>query len=629
MMRAKTGEIADLGVSIDRPIRRTIVTALLIIHAGLLMGNLYLNFITCDEIAHVPAGLSHWQTGSFSLDRVNPPLARMLATLPLLVANPKTDYHQLFDTQGIRLEWPVGEDFAAANGARTFELIRLGRLSGIGWSLLGGWLVYLWARELYGDAGGCLALSLWCFDPNVLGFAPVVTPDLPATVAGLWATYAFRKYLQVRRWELAAIAGLAVGVALLIKHTLILLYGILPLMWLLDRTRRSGSGGWRTLRDALIVVIVSLYVLNLGYGFQNSCWALKGYSFASHSFTGYNPNPDDAANDWPIGNRFRGTWLGEFVVPLPADYLSGIDLQRKDFEGRWDSYLNGQWRNRGWWYYYLEAFAIKEPLGFLILILWGLSRAFSRCSGAAHPSEELGLAVAALVYLFVVSSQSGLNHHMRYVLPMFPYLMIGTGKLAYFFRRGQVKAATVVASMATWGIASSVALYPCSLSYFNEAAGGPEGGHAYLVDSNIDWGQDLLRLRDWLRAHPEAQSLHLAYFNSVDAQLLDIDYRLPTLGPRKGQSRDRPEDAAEQGPQPGYYAISVNFLRGMIFRARDGKGNWTPIPRDALGYFRRFKPIARAGYSIYIYHITDSDADDARRRMGLPPLMNAESKGPE
>ena len=98
------------------------------------------------------------------------------------------------------------------------------------------------AQELYGDAGGLLALALWCFDPNILAFAAVVTADVPATVGGLCELTSFRKYLHTRSWEAATVAGAALGVALLTKHTLVLLFGILPMMWLFDRLRNRRSG---------------------------------------------------------------------------------------------------------------------------------------------------------------------------------------------------------------------------------------------------------------------------------------------------------------------------------------------------------------------------------------------------
>ena len=106
----------------------------------------------------------------------------------------------------------------------------------------------------------------------------------------------------------------------------------------------------------------------------------------------------------------------------------------------------------------------------------------------------------AAVVLVLVSSQTGFNHHMRYILPIFPFVFVATGKLAYFFRSDRPWTRLAILALLGWAVFSSLRVYPHSMSYFNELAGGPENGHNYLVDSNIDWGQDLLELRDWVPA---------------------------------------------------------------------------------------------------------------------------------
>jgi hypothetical protein len=158
------------------------------------------------------------------------------------------------------------------------------------------------------------------------------------------------------------------------------------------------------------------------------------------------------------------------------------------------------------------------------------------------------------------------------------------------------------------------------MSYFNEAAGGPGNGGKFLNDSNLDWGQDLLFLKEWLGAHPEARPLGLAYYNYLDPALVGIAYRLPAPGPPLRPPED-PVEAARFGPRPGYYAVSVNYLLGARFLAPDGRGGVRPIlRRSEFAYFNRFTPIARAGYSINIYKISPSEANAVRERLGLPPL---------
>jgi hypothetical protein len=106
------------------------VAALLLVHAGLVLYSSRRNFVTVDEVGHLASGVAHWETGDFSAYRVNPPLVRMLATLPVLAANPVTDYSDFRDVPGLRGEWPLGRQFIKANEARYFDLLCLARLSG-------------------------------------------------------------------------------------------------------------------------------------------------------------------------------------------------------------------------------------------------------------------------------------------------------------------------------------------------------------------------------------------------------------------------------------------------------------------------------------------------------------------
>ena len=596
---------------------RVSIAGLMAIHAGLLFFAVRSNFVVVDEMAHVPAGLANWETGTFALYRVNPPLGRMLASLPLMLSGAKSDYRRIDSSPGVRSEWDVGRDFAKANAPRYVELIMLTRLPGVLWSLIGLGLIAQWAGELYGSNGGLLAGLLWCFDPTVLAFASVVTPDIPSAVAGLGATYAFRRYLQTRLWRHAMLAGILLGVAELTKFTMLLLYAIWPLLWLARiLVQREKIDLGRVVPQAILIVSLSLYVINLGYWFNNTGRLLKDFTFISRSFRGEHEGWESTRK---VGNRFDGTLLGRIPCPLPADFLLGIDAQRKDFESEYPSYLSGTWRTVGWWYYYVYALTVKEPTGTILLVGWGLALTLARRRASAGTYEEWILLAPAVAVLCFVSSQTGFNHHMRYILPMFPFAAVATGKLAWFLGRSR-RVGLAMGLLLTWSVASSVSIAPHWMSYFNEVSGGPARGHDHLLDSNIDWGQDLLSLKRWLNRHPEARPLGLAYFNFLDPKLIGIEYDLPSVAPALPEDR-LPKRAAQFGPRPGWFAISVNYLRGLTFAAPDGQGGTRWIgEHDSLTYFQQFQPIARAGYSIYIYKITVDEAQAARVAMGLPPL---------
>lgn len=510
-------------------------------HAALLLHSLRLHSVTIDESAHVPSGLVHWHTGTYGAYRVNPPLPRMLATLPLLLTDCQwvDELPASYQDPLGRVEWKSNQTFLQFNRERYHDWIFLARLAGIAWSCLGGWLVFRWACDLYGGRGGLLALAVWCFEPNMLAYAALVTPDMPCTVAGLLAMYVFRHYLRSPHWTAAALSGLALGLALLTKFTLL---GLIPVMLLLAvvaprRPADVGPGRFAVMRfgHAGVCLLASLIVVNLGYLFEGSFRRLDRIPFISRTFAGTDAVLEPATGTSEAGNRLRGTWLGRLPSPVPEDWLRGIDVQRRDFEvmqHKRPSYLAGEWRSRGWWYYYLYALGVKLPVGVIVLVLAGLGLALIRHKSSVAWRDELVLYLPALAIIGLVSSQNGFNHHMRYVIPALPFLFIGAGKLAFFLQRVRWIVGGFVLALALWACGRSLRHYPHSLSYFNEVAGGPENGHAHLVDSNIDWGQDLFFFKKWLDEHPEARPIKTALFNSrtLQADVLGFEPEYPPSG---------------------------------------------------------------------------------------------------
>ena len=307
-------------------------------------------------------------------------------------------------------------------------------------------------------------------------------------------------------------------------------------------------------------------------------------------------------------------------MPLPADYVCGIDLQRIDFEEGADGYLRGEWRRGGWWYYYLYGLGVKLPLGTLALVGLATGAALVWRPQGREWVDEACVWFPAVAFLAFVSSQTGINVFFRYAYPVLPFLFIWAGKGVAAVERWGWRGRLLWAVPLGWAIASSLAVYPHSASYFNELAGGPQGGSDHLLDSNVGWGQDLLFLKRWVDQPPEARPLGLVYFGNFDARVAGLEFHLPPRGPRSANLQCAAA-AAEQGPVPGWFAIDVSFVRGMNRRVLDGQGRWTPPePNCDFSYFRRFEPAARAGYSIYVYKITREQANTVRRELGLPEL---------
>ena len=172
------------------------VLLLLTIHLGLVAWNGYGYSPVIDEVAYLPAGISHLQLGRFEAARVLPPLVRMMAALPVLFADPKVDWRGLDDRSGMRSEWVIGPKFVEQNGSRIFWLVTLGRWGCLPFCLLGGLVCFKWASELYGFGSGITALLLWCFSPNILGHGALLTPDIGGAATGVLAGYTFWRWLE-------------------------------------------------------------------------------------------------------------------------------------------------------------------------------------------------------------------------------------------------------------------------------------------------------------------------------------------------------------------------------------------------------------------------------------------------
>ena len=634
--------------------RRAIIGALLSVHALLVLLCSVEDFATYDEIGNLAAGVAYWECGTYYLYNVNPPLTKLLAALPVVLVRPDTSALVCADVPGTRPEWDLGDAFARSNAGRYHAFLVMARLAGLGWSLLGACLVQRWASRLWGDAGGLLALAVWCFEPNIITHAHLLNADLPAAVAALAAALACRRYLHRPSWGTAYVAGIVLGVAQLCKFTLVVLYPIWVVLWVVFRCGAAAEAGQpKTSRlqaaaQLGFLFATCLFVLNLGYEFDGAGKQLGDYPFVSQTFRG-----TDGESTGRSGNRFAGTWLGRLPMPVPEAYLRGIDVQRRDFErpGRY-SYLGGQWRiGGGWWHYYLYAAAVKVPLGlwgiFLLAVAWPWRGRWAvRCRHGWR--DLLILWLPAVAVLTLATSQRSLQSHFRYVLPMFPFLIVFTGRVGALISGGIPSAPrgrltepevrttdgdsrrlsqwgrVIVAGLLIWAAGSYLFVHPYALGYFNELAGGPHGGQRHLLGSNIDWGQDLFRLRRWMDRHPEAGPWKIAYFNRIDPRIIGVEFDLPPPGMSDAKTR---KETAERdfGPHPGSFAISVRLLYGYPASPPDGQGGYRFAPFRSYEYFQQFDPVGKAGYSVFIYRITHDQARAVRVRLGLPPLPSGAS----
>jgi 4-amino-4-deoxy-L-arabinose transferase-like glycosyltransferase len=662
-----------------------VVCGLLFFHYGLAVRSLLLESPTVDEVCHLPAGLTYWQKRTFRLYRLNPPLVKLAAALPVLLAHPVVD--PIYQTPNWRGRDPSQIDFAhqfaALNAARYFELFQLGRLLMPLFSVVGGLAVFAWSRRLYGLLGGLLSLALWTFCPNVLAHARLVTSDLGAAACGVAATYLFWRYLRQPRWEWAAASGIALGFAQLTKFSMLILYGVWPLLWAVRfvlAVPRDGRPAHllRGLAHGVLVVVLSIATIDVGYLFEGVGTPLGDFEFGSRTFTRPVPPGDRRpasrnpllAVTWQFRvNRFRGKLLGGIPVPLPEQFILGFDEQKIETEGiparfwkAWSDgtvdrareipersdeeregypvYLNGEMRRTGWGSFYLLALLYKVPEGtWLLFVLSLVALALVRRS-ASQWADEIILAVPPLAILFSMTFLTDINLGLRYVLPILPYIFVAMGKVApcvlalpaAWRRAGQAAAAGSLALT----VAAALWIHPHYLAYFNWASGGPDRAPARLIDSNLDWGQDLLALQKWYQETIPNERLGLAYFGQINPSIFaargePFSWFLPPPRPGSIRSLARQPAAGLIGPaprlEPGYYAISATLLYGLPWRLYDPAPPdkapeaflgpaWNAWKFDAFGYFRDFKPIMPPiGHSIYVYHLTKQDVAGVERQL--------------
>lgn len=563
-----------------------------------------------DEVGHLPAGCLCVEFGNFDLYEVNPPLVKSVAAIPVVMAEPKYNWSRFSDFPGQRTEWAVGRSFISTNGMKSFTWFAMAR-----WALLTIWLIGTaviarWAWELSGPAGSLAAVFAWCYCPEVMHWSATICPDSAAASMGVLAVWTFRTWLKDGRLPSAVLAGVTAGLAVLTKTTWLLLIPIFPLLALL---RQQLPLRTRALH-LVLMSILALYVINSGYAFTRSFTPLKDYSFFSAALAGRTEDGQlRRRQDTYAGNRFADHWLGRVPVPLPGSFVEGIDLQKWDFEKGKSSFLRGEYKDTGWWYWYLYALLVKTPIGLLLLFPLAAAARFGGRSGVdrGQPTdpcardetarsgdmerdsvpplkrwqEDAIVLLPAVAVLALVSSQTGFTRYLRYILPCYPFAFVWLSRFfspqlnprPWLRRTGWV--------LLFWAAISGLKVFPHTLSYFNEAVGGPLNGPAHLRGASIDWGQDLLRVGEWCRNHPEATPLYVSVDAFFDVDVLGIESEHP---PKLSADSGTPNTPMK--PPPGWYIISINRLHA---------------PHSQINYLHPFEPVERIGYSTFIYHLTE------------------------
>jgi Dolichyl-phosphate-mannose-protein mannosyltransferase len=533
--------------------RRTVAVLglLLLLFAGRLVDTARRKSFTFDEPHYVGTGLYLWHTGDYRWAGVlaaQAPLAFHLGSLGLLA----------LDLHGRQPTPTLGFDLLRAPDVPLGRLHLLARLPFIALAVWGGLLVFLWAREAAGDAAGLVAAFCYTFCPTILANGFEAHSDVTVTVFYLQTLYAFWRWYARPTAPRLALAGLSLGLALAAKLSATLIPPMLGLLLL--GTAVAGrpapgpgplappAGRLRRLAWAagVLGVLVAVAVAVI--------WLAYGGSFRTAAEAG--------EPDWG--------WR------LPAYARAFLFDHQANLGGR-TTYLFGRFSREGWWWFFPVAFAVKTPLGMLALLALAATRHGARRAAGVPPIGPF-LGVAAAVYAYVACFVLQVPLGIRYVLPLYPLMHVFVGTrlagLGASWRRAGALAA------GAWLAAASLWVHPDYLAYFNEAAGGPAGGHRILLESNIDWGQDLTTLARWLQARGNPP-VWLAYFGREDARRYGI--------------RARPLPGC--APVTGLVAISRNVRAGLY---QTGFG---APPPGCFDWLDAYQPIGHAGWSILVYDV--------------------------
>jgi 4-amino-4-deoxy-L-arabinose transferase-like glycosyltransferase len=522
---------------------------------------------TWDEAIEIAGGYRYLKTGEYRYFTEHPPLGKVLSALPLLWLNPA-----LPDEGGRTMtDAEYGSAFLYRNRVPADTMLFAARAMTVGVTLCLGLALAFWTRRAFGAGAALVAVALYSFDPNVLSQGRYTKSGLLLTLAAFLCVTFWTEYLDRGRRRMLAGAGMALGLGLATKFSAVFLIPALVILQALHRKReRLPATAAGLVRPHLLLAGLSAAILVASYAPESR--ALMPRLPQAERREDKLPSLRSRMDQSTLTGRTIA-WVGARLGLRAHNLFIGLGQFAAYNRAGHPAYLLGEISQHGWWYYFPVAFAVKTPLGALLLLVMAAG-----CGLVRRPWKR-GLSLAAwamivplLVYLPLCLT-STIDTGVRHLLPVYPFLFAATGAAVSgaFPRLGWAAAALVaVAAVET------LSVYPHFTAFFNRAAGGPENGSRYLLDSNLDWGQDLKNLKAYMQRQGVARAC-LEYFGTADPRYYGIEYSLITEPERQAQSC--------------VLAVSATPLFGLY--EKPGKFAW----------LRGQRPVARVGYSIYVYDL--------------------------
>lgn len=552
------------------PFRRYLFVGLIIltiIGAGRIISTYQVFSRTSDEGAHIAAGLEWLDHGTYTYEYHHPPLARVaMAFWPYLTGSRSTGHPNLV-AEGDAIIYRDGLP------SRALWFARFGVLP---FFIITVILVWVWSRQLFGAYTALAATVFLTTLPPILAHSGFATTDMPFTALFTASVYTFSQWLEKGGRVWSAILGVVVGLTILSKFSVFLFLpmcgiAIVAVRWGLSRRVLPGRQG-RFGRFAVSLLIAGLtlfLVLWSGYRFNMSSPNALAHQ-EKQTLLPIDQLLEPGSMQAALYQRIE-----HIRFPLAEIVYGMFSVLQHNRMGH-DSYLLEEIRTHGWWYFFPVALAVKTPLPFLFFALLGFMLVL-RQTWQKRDWQLATPAVCAPTILLIVLP-STINIGLRHILAIYPFLSIlaGVGLVALLRQTHRRRFGLALALLLlSWHIISGMIAHPDYLAYFNELAGDhPE---RFLINSDLDWGQDAYRLRETLQ-DMDIDSVFVAVRYHRSRNLFRVHHHPDVHTLRPGQ------------PVTGWVAISA----GTLYR--------TP----GYEWLYAYTPVRQVGASIYLYHIQNN-----------------------
>ncbi len=454
-----------------------------------LLGQLFLSARqlsqTADEPTHLYAGYRYLKCGDLTVSPEHPPLAKIVAAAALLPMNLTVDcapfkggeIQQVLTAQA----WLYNQNWRPALDRARIAV----SVFALGLCLI-GWMA---ARRMFDFATAIAATVLLIFEPNILAYCALVMTDIAVTCMLLLAVFAFYLWVKSRTVPFLLLTALATGLALLAKHSGVVLVPILCVLAVADALIRRTSARL-TLQAALrnllavgLICAIAVGIVWVGYGMRFA---------ASPAGVQFQTAPADSTLKIPP----LLLAMKKYHV-LPEAYLQGFATALSISGHSGPAFLDGKIYPQPPWFSVPFYLLIRNTPGMLALFLMAVCGTF--IAFGKRPREVLFLLIPAGIFL-VVCLRSSMIGGIRYLLPAFPFLLIAVAAGCVELARRIRWVRYAVPCLIILHAVSSLHAYPNYLSYANEFWGGPANAYQYLPW--VDTGQAYPEAKAYLERHP-------------------------------------------------------------------------------------------------------------------------------